>query len=362
MTDRWQLPLQEISRAPMTGHLLDEARRGPRFPEPGPRTSTRLVAVAVAVAVAIAAAAVIRPMLNTGQALTHRNDTVGWTVTVPSDWQQIHPVASPGDRFGLDRTFELNTFFANEQASVIDDEPVSTIDQLLSVPDGGVLVMIWPSNLSTVVNSMVEDDDQYPPAPALAAAQGAQDAQDHDSATFRADGIQFLVDAFYGADVSDEDRAAANTIATSIAVPPAPAPPSEGFATMRFPDHPDLPIWRLGPAERFAPGTVVEVKVEPTPGVEQPKSLFIVTPTEPANSAEHWMVSGADARCHDHPLTWNGKVFRCDGRSFDPEGTPTRHVGPGLTTSSVVETWEGQLITPFDGAVSVPPGTFTATG
>jgi hypothetical protein len=51
-------------------------------------------------------------------------------------------------------------------------------------------------------------------------------------------------------------------------------------------------------------------------------------------------------------LTWDGKIFRCDGRSFAEEGTPTDRRGSGLTQSSVVLTWEGQLITAFNGAVS----------
>ena len=182
-----------------------------------------------------------------------------------------------------------NVFFANGPAAVLDDRPISIVDGL-EPPEGGVVIWIRPPDPNSFVRDMVEDDSGYPLIPDLSPASGSDNRA---TVTSRADGISLSVDAFYGAGISEEDRNEANDIATSLTVPPAPAPPPEGSATARFPDRPDIQAWRLGPADRFQPGTVVEVSIEPVPDVEQQRSLFIVTPDQPINEAEHWMISGS---------------------------------------------------------------------
>jgi hypothetical protein len=310
---------------------------------------TRLIALTVAIGLIVIASLVIRPLIASDEGTTYRNEELGWTVTLPPGWEQIRPASSvqpaPPD---LGPVLAANIFFANEPATVVDDQPISSVGGL-EPQDGGVVIWIAPANPSSFVIEMVDDDHAYPLIPDLASTSGSDSLA---SVAIRADGIRLSVDAKYGASVSDADREEANEIAASLTVPPAPAPPPEGSATARFPNQPDIQAWRLGPADRFPPGTVVEVSIEPSPGVEQPKSLFIVTPDQPINGSEHWMISGADQQCHRHTLTWDGKLFRCDGRSFAENGMPTDHRGNGLTQSSVVRTWEGQLITALNGAVS----------
>jgi len=310
---------------------------------------TRLIALAVGIGVIVIASIIIRPLIASDETTTYRNDELGWTVTLPPGWEQIKPGSSvqPAPR-DLGPVLAGNIFFANGPATVVDDQPISSVDGL-EPPEGGVVILISPANPSSFVNEMVDDDDAYPPAPSLSPTDGPED---HAGAVFRVDGIHFSVGTLYGAGISEDDRNEANEITRSLAVPPAPASPPDGSATVRFPDQPDIQAWRLGPADRFPPGTVVEVSIEPLPGVEQPKTLFIVTPDQPINGSEHWMISGADQQCHRHPLTWDGTVFRCDGRSFTENGMPTDHRGYGLKQSSVVLTWEGQLITALNGAVS----------
>jgi hypothetical protein len=308
---------------------------------------TRLIAATIVLAVLVVALIVIRPA-RSDEGTTYRNDALGWTATLPAGWEQLHPEAADEAASELGPTLASNTFFANGPAGVIDDQPISSPDQLVSPPGAGVVLWVMPMDARAVLLDMVDDDTSYPPAPALAPTGGSEN---HDGASFRADGLRFSVDAFYGAGVSPADRDEATALATSIAVPPAPAPP-EGAAILRFPHQPDVQAWRVGSSDRFAPGTVVEVRIEAATNAGQPKNLFVVTPEEPINGSEHWMISGADRRCDHTALTWDGTVFRCGGRSFSSDGVPTDGHGMGLAQSSVVLTWEGQLIAALNGAVS----------
>jgi hypothetical protein len=194
----------------------------------------------------------------------------------------------------------------------------------------------------------VVDDWKYPPAPPL----GTADSETPDRAFFYAQGVHFELFAIYGQHATGDDIQAADALATSISVDPAPAPPPVGTAVGRFPLEPDAFAWRIGPPDRFPPDSVVTLSVEPTPAAGQPRSLFIVTPAHPVNEYERWMTTTWDAPCQD--LSWDGRVFRCGSRTWKATGEPTDHGHRWLVTSTVTTTWDGQLTTAYNGAAGFP--------
>lgn len=345
MTERWQQPLREVARTPMSDALLDEARRGPRFPEPGPRTSSRVLAAAVAIVVALAAALLIRPALEPTPGTSYRNYPMGWMVTIPPGWQQIHfkvsgqvsrpPVAE------LVHTLSAQMFIANQAASSMDGRRIASAGEVDAVPAGGVLVSIAPSGPTRVADA-TGDDYGYPSTPTFNGA-ASNDAPETHTVQFQADGLRYNATATFGAGASDADRRTAEAIVASIVVPGAPPAPAEGTAVARFPGTPLDDAWRIGPPQRFPAGTVKRLRVEP-PGVFHPRVLFIVTPDHPVDGQAHWMfMGGLYPPCKD--LRWDGRLFTCGHRTWRSNGMPVGgRFGTRLPRFLVLETWEGQLI------------------
>ncbi len=277
---------------------------------------------------------------------TYRNDVIGYSLTVPPGWQQLQLVAG-SEVPDLASSFAQTAFFANGPASVLDDQPITSHDTFTNLPDGGVLVYVSPTMANPYMTAL-SDDWNYPPAPAL----GTPDSETPNWSGFRAQGVHFEIGAGYGPHTTADDSQEANALATSISIDPAPAPPSVGTAVARFPAQPNTPAWRIGTPDRFPPGSVVQLSIEAKPGNAPSHHLFIVTPKQPEDEYVRWTVSDWGAPCRS--LSWDGKVFRCGGRSWKPNGDPIAHTVRRLAKSSIAETWDGQLITSYNGVVEFP--------
>lgn len=272
---------------------------------------------------------------------TYRNDVIGYSLALPPGWQQLHMVAG-SEVPDLTSTFAQAAFFANGPASVLDDQPITSHDTLTSLPEGGAIVVVFPTSANPYQTAL-SDDSNYPPAPSL----GTAESDPPNLSSFRAQGVQYQINAAYGPNTSADDEQEANALATSIAVDPAPAPPSVGTAVERFPGQPNTTAWRIGTPDRFPPGSVVELSVGSA--VAGFPHLFIVTPQRPAEDYVRWMVADWSARCHG--LSWSGNQFRCGTHAWTRTGKPIRPTYPPLILSNVTQTWDGQLITSNNGVV-----------
>ena len=272
---------------------------------------------------------------------TYRNDVIGYSLTIPPGWQQIHMVAG-SEVPDLDPVFAQAAFFANGPASVLDDQPITSHDTLTSLPEGGALVVVFPMRANPY-QTAVSDDWNYPPAPSL----GTAESDTPNRSSFRAQGVQYQIDTTYGPNTSADDEQEANALAMSISVDPAPAPPPVGTAIERYPAQPKTTAWRIGTPDRFPPGSVVELSVGSA--VAGFPRLFIVTPHRPVEEYVRWMVADWGARCHG--LSWSGDQFRCGTHTWTRTGEPIRPAYPPLILSNVTQTWDGQLITSNNGVV-----------
>ena len=161
-----------------------------------------------------------------------------------------------------------------------------------------------------------------------------------------------FVDVTYGTATTALDRQLAAGILGSMTVPPAPEPP-EGSAVVRFPTVLDVSLWRLGPADRFDPGSVTQVQVQPVAGTEQPASLFVVVSPTPDVAPVRWAFRPPNLPCD---FTWTGTEFQCGDEHWDARGQSARRTAD-LYPMLVLETWEGQLIAAGDEEVTFPPPT-----
>lgn len=274
---------------------------------------------------------------------TYRNDVIGYSLTIPPGWQQLHPIFAGPLAAATTNEFAHVAMFANGAASVLDDQPITVKPGgLWQVPEMGALVSVTPTEpFETDIAN--QDDSNYPPAPPL----GGADSYTPNRSAFHAQGVQFDIEAEYGTKVANDDVQAANALATSIAVDPAPAPPPVGTAVERFPAQPNTTAWRIGTPDRFPPGSVVELSVGSA--VAGFPHLFIVTPQRPVENYVRWMVADSSARCHG--LSWRGHQFRCGTHAWTRTGKPIRPEYPPLILSNVAQTWDGQLITSNNGVV-----------
>jgi hypothetical protein len=305
-----------------------------------PRRKTISLAAGGAI-VAVALVALTVSSVHRDEAeITYRDDTFGWSVTIPSGWRVIRLVADPNTKTAdVAPTLRNETFIANGPASAMDGRTISIMDETSDVPGGGVLVGIGPASYDGV-SGPTGDDFGYPATtdqPQATTQEGSWDV------TFQADGLRYEVFAVFGSGVPDEARRTVQDMASSIIVPTAPPPPPEGAAVARFPDEPTVLAWRLGPADRFPPGSVVRLRVQPAQGtIARPRELFIVTPAQPMNGVARWMVAPDVAPCTN--LSWDGKNFRCGDRAWHADGSPVDRPSNGLTTYGVYSTYEEQLI------------------
>jgi hypothetical protein len=226
-----------------------------------PRSKTISLAAACAIVAVALVALTVSSVRRDEPQTTYRDDTFGWTVTIPSGWRVIRLVADPNTKTAdVAPTLRNETFIANGPASAMDGRTISIMDETSDVPDGGVLVGIGPASYDGV-SGPTKDDFGYPVTtdqPQATTQVGSWDV------IFQADGLRHEVFAMFGAGVPDEARRTVQDMASSITVPTAPPPPPEGAAVARFADEPSVLAWRLGPADRFSPGSVVPVHVQPT--------------------------------------------------------------------------------------------------
>jgi hypothetical protein len=297
-----------------------------------------VVALVATVVGGLALRALIRPVHGSDVG----SDLYGWTMQIPDGWEQLHPV--PPDPGSPSVAYLANNIFvANAAASGIDDAPIAyPVGLVRRLPSDGVLMTIGSS-------SMGQNGDDYG-YPATLGPAPLDPASKREVASFQVDGVRYFVDVTYGTATTALDRRAAADILGSMTVPSAPEP-AEGTAVVQFPTGLDLSLWRLGPVDRFAPGSVTPVQVLPVAGTEQPASLFVVVSPTPDVAPARWAFRPPNLACD---FTWTGTEFQCGDERWNARGQSVRRTAD-LYPMMVLETWEGQLIAAGDSEVSFPP-------